>query len=165
MNPLVAGILAAVPGAAAVALAAAYTPTDAWLWTWVAAAGVVLAVHPVLRWASTVVVVGVLVGVILYAGSTGLPAAAATGVGVLLLIYLLALDLAELLGRAEGRLGALAAGWAAAMAVPVAAGLGACAVGLLALAAPVLSSLPLALAGPVAVVALSVLAMRRRTPQ
>jgi hypothetical protein len=164
MNPLVAGILAAVPGAAAVALAAAYTPTDAWLWTWVAAAGVVLAVHPVLRWASTVVVVGVLVGVILYAGSTGLPAAAATGVGVLLLTYLLALDRAELLGRAEGRLGALAAGWAAAMAVPVAAGLGACALGLLALAAPAWSSLPLALAGPVAVVALSVLAMRRRTP-
>jgi hypothetical protein len=48
--------------------------------------------------------------------------------------------------------------------VPIAAGLGACALALLAVAAPVSPSLPLALAGPVAVVALSVLAMRRRTP-
>jgi hypothetical protein len=164
MNPLVAGMLAAVPGACAVLLAGFYTPADARLWTWVAALGVLLAIHPVLRWACTLALVGILVGVILQAGVIGLPATVAAGLGVLLLVYLLALDLADLLGGAKGAVAALAVGWAAAMAVPVAAGLGACALALVVVAAPVSPSLPLALAGPVAVVALSVLAMRRRVP-
>ena len=73
MKPLVAGVVAAVPGAAAVALAGVNTPADARLWTWVAAVGVVLAVHPALRWASTVALVGIVVAVVLTAGVTGLP--------------------------------------------------------------------------------------------
>jgi hypothetical protein len=162
MSPLVAGVLAAVPGAAAVWLAGVHTPSDARVWTWVAAAGVLAAVHPALRWGSTLAVVGVLVGVVLRAGVTGLPLEVAAGLGVLLLAYLLALDLAELVGGAEEGLAALSVGWAATLAVPVAAGLGACALAVLALAVSVSPSLPLALAGPVAVVTLSVLAMRRR---
>jgi hypothetical protein len=165
MNPLVAGVIAAVPGAGAVVLAGIHTPADARLWTWVAAVGVVLAVHPVLRWGSTLALVGILVGVILQAGVIGLPLAVSAGLGVLLVVYLLALDLAELVGRADGGLARLTVGWAAAMAVPMAAGLGACALALLVVGAPLSPSLPLALAGPVAVVALGVLAMRRRTPQ
>jgi hypothetical protein len=164
MNPLVAGVIAAVPGAGAVVLAGIHTPADARLWTWVAAVGVVLAVHPVLRWGSTLALVGILVGVILQAGVIGLPLAVSAGLGVLLVVYLLALDLAELVG-ADGGLARLTVGWAAAMAVPMAAGLGACALALLVVGAPLSPSLPLALAGPVAVVALGVLAMRRRTPQ
>ena len=164
MNPLVAGVIAAVPGAGAVVLAGIHTPADARLWTWVAAVGVVLAVHPVLRWGSTLALVGILVGVILQAGVIGLPLAVSAGLGVLLLVYLLALDLAELVGRADGGLARLTVGWAAAMALPIAAGLGACALALLVVGAPLSPSLPLALAGPVAVVALGVLAMRRRTP-
>ena len=165
MNPLVAGVIAAVPGAGAVTLSGIYTPPDARLWSWVAAVGVVLAVHPALRWASTLALVGILVGVILRAGVTGLPVTVAAGLGVLLLAYVLALDLADLVGHSRGELARLTMGWAAEMALPVAAGLGACALALLVVAAPVSPSLPLALAGPVAVVALSVLAMRRRTPQ
>lgn len=165
MSPLVAGVLAAVPGAAAVWLAGVHTPSDARTWTWVAVAGVFVAVHPALRWGSTLAVVGILVGVVLRAGVTGLPLGVAAGLGVLLLAYLLALDLAELVGGAEDGLAALSVGWAATLAVPVAAGLGACALAVLVLAAPVSPSLPLALAGPVAVAALGVLAMRRRTPQ
>jgi hypothetical protein len=165
MNPLVAGVIAAVPGAGAVVLAGIHTPADARLWTWVAAVGVVLAVHPVLRWGSTLALVGILVGVILQAGVIGLPLAVSAGLGVLLVVYLLALDLAELVGRADGGLARLTVGWAAAMALPMAAGLGACALALLVVGAPLSPSLPLALAGPVAVVALGVLAMRRRTPQ
>ena len=87
------------------------------------------------------------------------------GLGVLLLAYLLALDLAELVERADSGLAQLTAGWAAAVALPVAAGLGGCALALAVVAAPVSPSLPLALAGPTAVVALSVLAMRRRGAQ
>jgi hypothetical protein len=165
MNPLVAGVIAAVPGAGAVVLAGIHTPADARLWTWVAAIGVVLAVHPVLRWGSTLALVGILVGVILQAGVIGLPLAVSAGLGVLLLVYLLGLDLAELVGRADGGLARLTVGWAAVMALPIAAGLGACALALLVVGAPLSPSLPLALAGPVAVVALGVLAMRRRTPQ
>jgi hypothetical protein len=164
MNRLLAGALAAVPGAGAAVLAGAYTPADARLWTWLAAVGVLLAVHPALRWASTLAMVGMLVGVFLLAGISGLPVTIAALLGVLILVYLLALDLAELVGGAEGGLGQLVTRWAATVAVPIAAGLGACALALLAVAAPVSPSLPLALAGPVAVVALSVLAMRRRTP-
>jgi hypothetical protein len=162
MNRLVAGVLAAVPGAAAVWLAGIHTPPDARAWTWAAAAGVLAAVHPALRWASTLTLVGILVGVVLRAGVTGLPVSVAGGLGVLLLAYLLALDLAELVGGAEDGLAALSVGWAATLVVPVAAGLGACALTLLAVAVPVPPSLPLALGGPVAVVALSVWAMRRR---
>ena len=138
MNPLVAGVIAAVPGAGAVVLAGIHTPADARLWTWVAAIGVVLAVHPVLRWGSTLALVGILVGVILRAG---------------------------VVGHTRGELARLTVGWAAVMALPIAAGLGACALALLVVGAPLSPSLPLALAGPVAVVALGVLAMRRRTPQ
>jgi hypothetical protein len=162
MNPLVAGVLAAVPGAAAVWLAGVHTLSDARVWTWVAVAGVLAAVHPALRWGSTLAVVGILAGVVLRAGVTGLPLGVAAGLGVLLLAYLLALDLAELVGGVENGLAALSLGWAATLAVPVAAGLGACALAVLVLAVSVTPSLPLALAGPVAVVALSVLAMRRR---
>ena len=165
MNPLAAGFMAAVPGAGAVTLAGIYTSPDARLWTWVAAVGVALAVHPALRWASTLALVGILVGVILRAGVTGLPVTVAAGLGVLLLAYVLALDLADLVGQARGELARLTMGWAAAMALPMAAGLGACALALLVVAAPVSPSLPLALAGPVAVVALGILAMRRRNPQ
>ena len=162
MNPFVAGVPAAVPGAAAVVLAGIHTPSDARLWTWVAAAGVLIAVHPALRWASTVTLVGILVGATLQAAVTGLPVTVAAGLGVLILGYLLALDLAELVGRAEDGLVTLTVGWAAAVALPVAAGLGAAALALVAVAVPAAPSLPLALAGPVAIVALSVLAMRRR---
>lgn len=165
MNPLISGALAAIPGAGAVVVAGIHTPSDAWLWTWVAAAGVVLAIHPALRWASTLALVGVLVGVILQVGVTGLAVTVAAGLGVLLLVYLLALDLAELVGRADEGLARLTMGWAAAMALPIAAGLGAGALALLVVAASVSPSLPLALAGPVAVVALGVLAMRRRGTQ
>jgi hypothetical protein len=162
VSPLVAGLVAAVPGAGAVLLAGVHTPPDARLWIWVAAAGVLVAVHPALRWACTVAMVGILVGVVLGAGVSGLPVTAAAGLGVLLLAYLLALDLADLLSGANGgSVPALAVGWTAAMAMPVAAGLGACALALLVVAAPVSPSLPLALAGPLAVVALSALAMRR----
>jgi hypothetical protein len=164
VNPLVAGILAAAPGAGAVVLAGVYTPSEARMWIWVAAAGVLIAIHPALRWGSTVALVGVLVGVILRAGVSGLPVTVAAGLGVLLLGYLLALDLADLLGGADGTLGVLVGGWAAAVAVPLAAGLGAGALAVVVIAAPVSPSLPLALAGSVAVVALSVLAMRRREP-
>ena len=157
MNPLAAGFIAAVPGAGAVTLAGIYTSPDARLWTWVAVVGVALAVHPALRWASTLALVGILVGVILRAGVTGLPVTVAAGLGVLLLAYVLALD--------RGELARLTMGWAAAMALPMAAGLGACALALLVVAAPFSPSLPLALAGPVAVVALGILAMRRRNPQ
>jgi hypothetical protein len=165
VNPTVAGLLAAVPGTSAVLLAGIHTPTDARLWTWVAAAGVLTAIHPALRWASTLGVVGILVGTIVAAGVIGLSVTVAAGLGVLLLAYLLALDIADLVGGADGGLTELAVGWAAALAVPVAAGLGACALALVVVAAPISPSLPLALAGPVAVVALSVLAMRRHTPQ
>jgi hypothetical protein len=165
MKPLVAGVVAAVPGAGAVALAGMNTPADARLWTWVAAVGVVLAVHPALRWASTVALVGIVVAVVLKAGVTGLHVTVGAGLGVLLLAYLLALDLAELVERADSGLAQLTAGWAAAVALPVAAGLGGCALALAVVAVPVSPSLPLALAGPAAVVALSVLAMRRRGAQ
>jgi hypothetical protein len=164
VNPTVAGVLAAVPGTGAVVLAGIHSPSDAWLWTWVAATGVLTAIHPSLRWASTLGVAGILVGTIVAAGVIGLSVAVAAGVGVLLLAYLLALDLADLVGGTDGGLTVLA-GWAAALAVPVAAGLGAGALALVVVAAPISPSLPLALAGPVAVVALSVLAMRRQTPQ
>ena len=85
------------------------------------------------------------------------------GLGVLLLAYLLALDLAELVERADSGLAQLTAGWAAAVALPVAAGLGGCALALAVVAVPVSPSLPLL--SPAAVVALSVLAMRRRGAQ
>jgi len=87
--------LAAVPGAGAVGIAAAHAPVDAELWVWVGAAGVVLAVHPALRWASTLALVGVLVTITVRTGVSGLPPAAAAGLGVLMLAYLLALDLAD----------------------------------------------------------------------
>jgi hypothetical protein len=162
MKPLVAGVVAAVPGAGAVVFAGMNTPADARLWTWVAAVGVVLAVHPALRWASTVALVGMVVAVVLKAGVIGLHVTVGAGLGVLLLAYVLALDLAELVERADNGLAQLTAGWAAAVALPVAAGLGGCALALAVVAVPVSPSLPLALAGPAAVVALSVLAMRRR---
>ena len=165
MNPIVAGVLAAIPGAGAVLLAGVHIPTDARLWTWVAGIGVLVAVHPALRWACTLAVVGILVGVVVRAGVSGLPVTVAAGLGVLLLSYLLALDLADLLGGAKGAVVMLAIGWAVAVAGPVAAGLGAVALALVVVAAPVSPSLPLALAGPVAVVALSVLAMRRQAPR
>jgi hypothetical protein len=165
VNPLIAGMLAAIPGAGAVLLAGIHTPADARLWTWVAAAGVLVAVVPGLRWACTLALVGILVGVILGANVIGLPVTVAAGLGVLLLCYLLALDLADFLGGAPGAVPALVSGWALTMAVPVAAGLGAGALALAVVAVPVSPSLPLALAAPVAVVALSVLAMRRRTPR
>jgi hypothetical protein len=164
VNPTVAGVLAAVPGTGAVVLAGIHSPSDARLWTWVAVTGVLTAIHPSLRWASTLGVAGILVGTIVAAGVIGLSVAVAAGIGVLLLAYLLALDLADLVGGTDGGLTALA-GWAAALAVPVAAGLGAGALALVVVAAPISPSLPLALAGPVAVVALSVFAMRRQTPQ
>ena len=165
MNPIVAGVLAAIPGASAVALAGLHTPPDARLWIWVAVVGVLAAVHPALRWACTLAVIGILVGVVLGVAVNGLPVAAAAGLGVLLLAYLLALDLADLLGGAKGAAVTLAIGWAVAMAGPVAAGLSAVALALVVVATPVSPSLPLALAGPVALVALSVLAMRRRAPR
>lgn len=163
MNPVVAGLLAAVPGAGAVVLAGAHTPPDAQLWIWVAAVGVLASVHPSLRWASTLAAIGILVAIIVRTGVTGLPVTVAAGLGLLLLGYLLALDLADLVGGVEGGLAALVVGWAAALAAPVAAGLAACALAVTLVSAPVPSSLSLALAGPVAVVTLSVLALRRRT--
>ncbi|MBD0292945.1 MAG: hypothetical protein ICV70_05155 [Jiangellaceae bacterium] len=162
MRALGIGTLAALPGGATVVLAAVVVPADARLWIWVAAAGVLAAVHRGLRWASTVAVVGVLVAVTLRAGVAGLPLPVAAGLGGLLLAYLLALDLAELAERASGSWRVLVSGWAAAVAVPVAAGLSACALAVVAAAAPLPPSLPLALAGSVALVALSVLALRPR---
>ena len=161
MNPLLAGLLAALPGAGVVVLAGAHVPADARLWVWTAAGGVVVAVHPALRWASSVALVAVLVAIILRAGVSGLPLGAAAVLGVLMLVYLLALDLAEFIERIDGSTG-LALGWAEALAVPVAAGLGAGALALVVAAVPVSPSLPLALAGPVAVVSLAVIAMRSR---
>jgi hypothetical protein len=121
-----------------------------------------MAVHPALRWASSVALVAVLVAVILRAGVSGLPLAAAAGIGVLVLVYLLALDLAELVEGIDGSMAKLTLGWAEALAVPVAAGLGAGALALVVAAVPVSPSLPLALAGPVAVVWLAVIALRSR---
>ncbi|HEX6577605.1 MAG TPA: hypothetical protein VF082_04495 [Jiangellaceae bacterium] len=161
MNPLLAGLLAALPGAGVVVLAGAHVPADARLWVWIAACGVVVAVHPALRWASSVALVAALVAIILRAGVSGLPLGAAAVLGVLMLVYLLALDLAEFIERIHGST-RLALGWAEALAVPVAAGLGAGALALLVAAVPVSPSLPLALAGPVAVVSLAVIAMRSR---
>ncbi len=165
MRPLVAGVLAAVPGGAAVAVAAGHAPADAGIWVWVGVVGVALAIHPALRWASTAALVGVLVAMTLRAGVSGLPLAAAAGLGVLLLIYLLALDLADVIGPAERPYGPLVLGWTEAVSLPAAAGLGAGALGLVVAAAPVSPSLPLALAGPVAVVALAVVALRSRVPR
>ena len=162
MNPLLAGAIAAVPGAGVVVVAGALVPADARLWVWVAACGVAMAVHPALRWASSVALVAVLVAVILRAGVSGLPLAAAAGIGVLVLVYLLALDLAELVEGIDGSMAKLTLGWAEALAVPVAAGLGAGALALVVAAVPVSPSLPLALAGPVAVVWLAVIALRSR---
>ncbi len=159
-RPLALGGLAAVPGAGAVGIAAAHAPVDAELWVWVGAAGVVLAVHPALRWASTLALVGVLVTITVRTGVSGLPPAAAAGLGVLMLAYLLALDLAEVLGRAERPIARLMSGWADAVSLPAAAGLGAVAFALVVAATPVPTSLPLALAGPVAVVVLAIVALR-----
>ena len=94
------------------------------------------------------------------AGVSGLPLAAAAGLGVLMLAYLLALDLAEVLGQAERPIARLVAGWAEAVSLPAAAGLGAVALALVVAAVPVPPSLPLALAGPVAVVILAIVALR-----
>ena len=80
-----------------------------------------------------------------------MPVTVAAGLGVLLLVFAGARSRRP--GRASrGELARLTMGWAAAMALPVAAGSGACALALLVVAAPVSPSLPLALAGPVAVV-------------
>lgn len=162
MNPLLAGVVAAVPGAGVVVLAGAHAPADARLWVWIAACGVVIAVHPALRWASSVALVAALVAIILRVGVAGLPLGAAAGLGVLMLVYLLALDLAEFVERIDGSSVRLALGWAEALAVPVAAALGAGALALVVATVPVSPSLPLALAGPVAVVSLAVIAMRSR---
>ncbi|HMG29291.1 MAG TPA: hypothetical protein VK585_04130 [Jiangellaceae bacterium] len=162
MNPLLAGALAAVPGAGVVVLAGAHVPGDARLWIWIAACGVLLAVHPALRWASSVALVGALVAVVLRAGVSGLPLGAAAGLGVLMLVYVLALDLAELVERIDGSTARLTLGWAEALSVPAAAGLGAGALALVVAAVPVSPSLPLALAAPVAVVSLAVIALRSR---
>ena len=162
MNPLLAGVIAAVPGAGVVVLAGAKVPDDARLWIWIAACGVVVAVHPALRWASSVALVAALVAIILRAGVSGLPLGAAAGLGILMVVYLLALDLAEFVERIDGSTARLALGWAEALAMPVAAALGAGALALVAAAVPVPPSLPLALAGPVAVVSLAVIAMRTR---
>ena len=159
------GILASLPGAGAVGIVAAHAPSDAGLWVWVGVTGVVLAVHPALRWTSTVALVGVLVAVTLAVGVTGLPLAAAAGIGVLALVYLLALDLADVLAGADGPMGQLARGWAEAVALPAAGGLGAGALALLVAAVQISPSLPLALAGSVAVVALAVLALRVPRPR
>ena len=155
-RPLGLGVLAAVPGAGTVGIAAVYAPVGAEPWVWVGAAGVVLAVHPALRWASTLALAGVLVTITVRAGMSGLPLAAAAVLGVLMLAYLLALDLADVLGQAERPIARLLAGWAEAVSLPAAAGLGAVAVA----AMPVPPSLPLALAGPVAVVILAIVALR-----
>jgi hypothetical protein len=159
-RPLALGLLAAVPGAGAVGIAAVHAPVGAELWVWVGAAGVVLAVHPALRWASTLALAGVLVTITVRAGVSGLPLAAAAGLGVLMLAYLLALDLAEALGQAERPIARLVSGWAEAVSVPAAAGLGAVAFALVVAAISVPPSLPLALAGPVAVVILAMVALR-----
>jgi hypothetical protein len=159
-RPLALGLLAAVPGVGAVGIAAVHAPVGAELWVWVGTAGVVLAVHPALRWASTLALAGVLVTITVRAGVSGLPLAAAAGLGVLMLAYLLALDLAEVLGQAERPIARLVAGWAEAVSLPAAAGLGAVALALVVAAVPVPPSLPLALAGPVAVVILAIVALR-----
>lgn len=162
MSPLLAGALAAVPGAGVTVVAGAHVPADARLWVWVAGCGVLVAVHPALRWASSVALVAALVAVILRAGVSGLPIGAAAALGVLMLAYALALDLAELVERIGGRTAELTLGWAEALAVPAAVGLGAGALALVVAAVPVSPSLPLALAGPVAVVSLAVIALRSR---
>ncbi|MGH8824989.1 MAG: hypothetical protein ACRDVN_10980 [Jiangellaceae bacterium] len=162
MNPLLAGALAAVPGAGVVVIAGTHVPADARLWVWVAACGVLIAVHPALRWTSSVALVAALVAVILRAGVSGLPLGTAAVLGVLMLVYVLALDLAELVERIDGSTVRLTLGWAEALSLPVAAGLGAGAVALVVATVPVSPSVPLALAAPVAVVSLAVIALRSR---
>ena len=162
MNPWLASVIAAVPGTGVVVVAGAHAPADARLWVWIAACGVMVAVHPALRWASSVALVAALVAIVLRAGVSGLPLGAAAGLGVLMLVYLLALDFADFVERIDGSTARLALGWAEAMAVPVAAALGAGALALVVAAVPVSPSLPLALAAPVAVVSLAVIAMRSR---